>query len=365
MALDLGAGYLNLSGISADGRYVSFVSASTDLVNWDTNSQCDIFQRDRALGQTELVSISTSGQQGNGDSLAPQCSRNGRLVVFESRASNLVIGDANSSWDVFVRDTLGGTTERVSVDSNGVGGNGDSNAAEISPDGRFVAFHSGATNLVVADTNASVDIFVHDRLTRRTARVSESTGGVEGDAHSTSPLLSRYAGKVVFSTPASTLVPNDTNNTSDVYARECPLPTLYCAATTNSLGCVPWMTTDGVPMASWPTGFYLGARRTVSQKSGMLIYSTAGSASLPFHGGTLCVQQPLQRTPAQQSGGSTAGMDCTGALVFDFNAWIATGVDPALVASTSVWAQYWSRDPGFAPPNNASLSDAVSFVIWP
>jgi hypothetical protein len=97
----------------------------------------------------------------------------------------------------------------------------------------------------------------------------------------------------------------------------------------------------------------------------MLLYSTSGALAAPFAGGILCLQAPIRRTPPQSSGGSTVGSDCTGVFVFDFNAWIASGADPALVAGVSVWTQYWSRDPGFPPPANASLTDAATFVVWP
>jgi hypothetical protein len=82
-------------------------------------------------------------------------------------------------------------------------------------------------------------------------------------------------------------------------------------------------------------------------------------------GGTLCVAPPVRRTPGQNSGGSTTGTDCTGTFSFDFNAWIASVLNPTLLPGATVWAQYWSRDPGFAPPNNAGLTDAQTFLIWP
>ena len=97
----------------------------------------------------------------------------------------------------------------------------------------------------------------------------------------------------------------------------------------------------------------------------MLLYSTAGPNAAPFFGGTLCVLPPVKRTPGQNSGGSIAGVDCSGTFSIDFNAWIASGVNPALIAGCTVWAQYWSRDPGFPAPFNSSLTDAQTFVIWP
>jgi hypothetical protein len=100
-----------------------------------------------------------------------------------------------------------------------------------------------------------------------------------------------------------------------------------------------------------------------NNQSSVLFYGTSGPASLPFLGGTLCIANPLRRTMIQNSGGSAVGMDCTGQLSFDFNAWIASGADHSLRPGTQVNAQFYSRDPGFAPPNNIGLSDAVEFTI--
>ena len=107
------------------------------------------------------------------------------------------------------------------------------------------------------------------------------------------------------------------------------------------------------------------ATNVLGQKTGMVIYGTSGRTAVPFGGGTLCVAAPLRRTPAQNSGGSASGADCTGQYAFDFNAWIAIGFDPALVPGAVVDAQYWSRDPGFAPPDNIGLTDALEFAIAP
>jgi hypothetical protein len=157
----------------------------------------------------------------------------------------------------------------------------------------------------------------------------------------------------------------DTYGLADVYVRECPLPTTYCTAKVNSRGCLPAILPSGVPAASAPSGFTVDGQSVLNNTAGMLVYSTAGAAAIPFAGGTLCLQAPRRRTPAQPSGGATTGVDCSGRFSIDFNAWIATGVNPSLLAGVNVWAQYWSRDPGFSAPNNVSLTDAVSFTIGP
>ena len=121
---------------SSDGRYVAFTSAASNLVNADTNSAADVFVRDRQTGQTTRVSVSSAGVQGNGDSTAAALSADGRYVVFQSAASNLVASDTNAALDIFVHDRQTGTTTRVSVDSSGTQGNGDSSVASISAERR-------------------------------------------------------------------------------------------------------------------------------------------------------------------------------------------------------------------------------------
>jgi Tol biopolymer transport system component len=114
----------------------------------DTNGSEDIFVHDRQTGQTVRVSVDSTGVEGNADSYDPSISSDGRYVVFDSLATNLVAGDTNDSYDVFMHDRQTGQTLRVSVDSTGVEGNGESRWPSISSDGRYVAFSSIATNLV-------------------------------------------------------------------------------------------------------------------------------------------------------------------------------------------------------------------------
>ena len=149
------------------------------------------------------------------------------------------------------------------------------------------------------------------------------------------------------------------------YDEGCSTPTtVYCTAKTNSLGCPPAIFVVGTPSASAGVGFSISAVHLLSHQPGILIYSTAGPAATPFQGGVLCLQAPVVRTPVQSSGGTLPpGSDCSGSFGLDFNAWIATGSDPSLVPGALVWAQYWSRDPGFPPPDNSSLTNAVAFAI--
>jgi hypothetical protein len=206
--------------ISADGRYVAFSSQATNLVAGDTNGVFDVFVRDRESGTTEIVSIDSGSGQGNRVSIVSAISAGGRYVAFSSDATNLVGGDTNARTDVFVRDRQGGTTERVSVDSTGGQGNNSSYIRALSPDGRYVAFQSYSSNLVAGDANAVPDVFVHDRQTGTTARVSVGAAGAQGTESSDGGSLSADGRRVVFTTLSSNLVSEDTNGWDDVFVRD-------------------------------------------------------------------------------------------------------------------------------------------------
>jgi hypothetical protein len=206
--------------ISSDGRYVAFASYASNLVSDDTNGRWDIFVHDRETGQTTRVSVDSAGVQGNNDSRDPSISSDGRYVAFESHASNLVPNDTNGRDDIFVHDRETGQTTRGSVDSAGLQGNSDSRNPSISSDGWYVAFESYASNLVPDDTNNMRDVFVHDRLTGQTTRVSVDSAGVQGNDLSLYPSISSDGRYVAFDSQASNLVPDDTNNMRDVFVHD-------------------------------------------------------------------------------------------------------------------------------------------------
>ena len=207
--------------ISADGRYVAFYSLASNLVAGDTNATFDVFVRDRTTGATTRASVATGGGEANGLSLSPAISSDGRYVAFESYATNLVAGDTNGQDDIFVHDMTTGTTTRASVDSSGTQSNGVSMGAAISSDGRYVGFYSSATNLVAGDTNASSDVFVHDMITGATTRVSVDSSGTQANGFSSStPSFSSDGRYVAFASDASNLVTGDTNASSDVFVHD-------------------------------------------------------------------------------------------------------------------------------------------------
>jgi hypothetical protein len=198
---------------------VAFASAAWNLVSLDRNEAVDIFRHDRETGETRLVSVSTAGWQAIAASgFPPSLSADGRYVAFQSNAPNLVLDDSNHVADVFVHDTSTGETRRVSVDSLRGQADGASHRPVISGDGRYVAFESSATNLVTDDSNAVRDIFVHDRTTKETSRVSSSSAGEQADAESRSPAFSLDGSCVVFESAATNLVAGDSNAFTDVFS---------------------------------------------------------------------------------------------------------------------------------------------------
>jgi hypothetical protein len=206
-----------ISSISPDGRYVAFESLASNLVPGDTNATSDVFMHDTSTGITTRISFDSQGNQGNGHSLRPSVSWGGRYVVFESDATNLVAADYNEKTDVFVHDTTTKITTRVSVSSAGGEGNFSSIAASITPDGRFVVFQSQATNLVPGDTGYLLDVFLRDTATASTRRISVNSAGGQANANSGGPSISADGRFVAFSSEASNLVPNDTNLETDAF----------------------------------------------------------------------------------------------------------------------------------------------------
>lgn len=210
----------NFSSISADGRYVAFSSNASDLVAGDTNGVEDVFIRDRLTGQTSLVSVDSTGQQGDGDSWNAAISADGKFVAFTSSAANLASVDTNGFPDIFVRNLADGKTTRVSVDSVGVQGNHWSDSPSISADGLFVAFDSWSSNLVAGDTNVQRDIFVHNTDSGETVRVSVDSAGQQVAGYSEEPAISANGRFVAFMSKGETLVPEDLNGRPDIFVHD-------------------------------------------------------------------------------------------------------------------------------------------------
>ncbi len=214
-------------GVSANGRFVVFVSTADNLVTNDNNGAFDIFVRDRLLSKTVLVSVNATGtKSGNGASHSPTISSNGQFVVFESTSSDLVPNDTNNASDIFLRDLVAGTTTLVSVDTNGVGpGNLDSSAPDMTPDGRYVLFASQSSNLAANDLNNAVDLFVRDTSSATTllvTRKSDNTSSFAGTSvvWAGNRQISDDGRWVTFQSLAANLVAGDLNAKLDVFIRD-------------------------------------------------------------------------------------------------------------------------------------------------
>jgi Tol biopolymer transport system component len=214
-------------GISADGRFVAFWSNAPDLVAGDTNGLQDVFVRDLVTGTTTRIRAGGAGNNANGQSYdTPRISDDGRYVFFHTETSDLVPGDVNNDKDIFVHDMQTGLTSLVTANylNGGSGDRGADSIYRVSPDGRFVAFESAATNLIPNDHNAGMygggtDVFVRDIVAGSTKRVSLTASGAEASSGSSLAGMTADGRLVCFVTSAK-LVRNDLNNSDDVYLRD-------------------------------------------------------------------------------------------------------------------------------------------------
>jgi hypothetical protein len=315
----------------------------------------NVIVRDRQLGTTELVSIGLAGAQENGDSDRISISANGRYVAFHSSATNLVAGDTNGAEDVFVRDRQNGTTERVSVGSNGAQGNGDSLFPSISADGRYVAFTSGATNLIPGGTNGTGDIFLRDRRLGTTELVSMGSGGAQGNSGSVLSTLSADVRYATFLSASSNLVPGDTNGTLDVFVRDRLGGTSFTSlCDPGSAGLV------ACPCANPPSGPGRGCDNS----------AITGGAILAAFGGTYLSSDSLTFT--------TSGEPPTAfSIVMQGNALLSSGVvygqgvrcvggaTKRLFTKTAVAGSITAPDFGAGDPTVSARSAAKGDVIRP
>lgn len=229
-----GASTSLLGSCSGDGRFVAFQSSSTGFAASEGNSLEDVFVHDRSSGALECVSLTAAGVTGDGASLGPRISADGRFVAFASDATDLVAGDTNGVRDVFVRDRLLRATICASRSSSGAQADGPSATSlfqgngsphhspytlDLSADGRFVCFESLATNLVSGDTNSVRDIFVHDRVSGATERVSLESSGAQSPNSSSYARISADGRRVMFWSSAR-LAPTDLNGHIDAFVRD-------------------------------------------------------------------------------------------------------------------------------------------------
>jgi Tol biopolymer transport system component len=211
------SGGSHTASLSADGHSFAFLSGADDLVPNDTNYQRDAFVRNIQTGMVTRVSVSSSGVEGDGFTAEVVLSADGKWAAFIDESDNLVPSGAAWSRDAYLHELSSGLTTRVSADSFGVQGNDRSDSVAISADGRYVVFHSQATNLVVGDTNGVEDVFLHDRITGTTERISTGLSGAEANGFSTEPYISPDGRFVTFRSEATNLVANDANGRADAF----------------------------------------------------------------------------------------------------------------------------------------------------
>lgn len=202
--------------VSEDGRFVVFASTATDLVASDTNGVSDIFLYDSQAAGNKIsrISLDTTADNANGASSAPVISSDGAYIAYESLASDIVASDTLGKKDIFLYNRVAGTTVRISLNADDTQGNADSSSAAISSDGRYIAFDSEATNLVVSDSNSASDIFRYDRQTDTIIRVSLNSSGLQVTGNSFAPAISQDGSVVAFLSDATSLISGDTNNTA-------------------------------------------------------------------------------------------------------------------------------------------------------
>ncbi len=302
--------HCSLAALSADGNVVAFESYADNLVGGDHNAANDIFVLDRATAVTSRVNVDSAGAEAIGDSEGASLSTDGQVIAFASDAQNLVAGDTNGGGDVFVHDRSTGRTERVSVGANGAQADADSTAPSMSADGQVVAFRSDATNLVAGDTNGTRDIFVHDRSNGITGRASVDATGAQGNGKCYTASLAADGRAVAFYSGASNLVAGDTNATLDVFVHE-----LCVDATWSNYGAgfpgangIPTLVAQADPVLGATLAIDVGSSSNTTTLAWLLVGSA--SAQLPMgKGGDLLVDVDFALVLTLPSGGTTLFAD--------------------------------------------------------
>ncbi len=286
-----GDGNSYFAELSADGRYVVFTSEASNFAPNDVNGQRDTFRRDLVTGALELVSVATGGVPGDSWSNAggwSVVSADGRYIAFAAAATDLVGGDTNGYIDAFVRDMTLGVTTRVSLGAFGVQGDDYSDVPSVSEDGRYVTFMSVATNLVAGDVNGTSDCFRFDRVTGALLLVSAAPAGGTGNGQSRFAMPSADGRHIVFTSEASDLVPGDSNGTSDTFVHSDCWVTFkdYGSGLAGDGGFVPAL--HGTNGSCATGGYSLHIANVLGGATGALFVGFA-PASVPLLGGNLLV----------------------------------------------------------------------------
>jgi Tol biopolymer transport system component len=235
--------------VSADGRFVAFVSSADNLSDADNDSVKNLFLRDTLNGTTTLVSRATGvgGVSADADSLRPSISSDGRYVAFVSAATNLSDEDDPPSGptvsDIFVRDSQTQTTTLVSRRDGlaGVAGAADSDHPSISDSGTKIAFHSAADNLSDEDTDSTFDVFLRDTAAGTTTLISrQHATGIAANGNSLRPSISGNGQRIAFESDADNLSPDDVDSVMNIFVRDPRLRSTWLASRTTSTGFVSY-----------------------------------------------------------------------------------------------------------------------------
>lgn len=262
-------------GISGDGRYVVFYSYASNLVNDDTNGFIDVFVHDNQTGETSRVSVSSSGEQANANCMNPAISGDGRYVAFHSLANNLVSGDTNETYDVFLRDLQTGTTTLVSVNSSGQQANGGGKEPSISGDGRYVVFLSKSNNLAPGTEDYDELVYLHDRQSGQTRLVSVYTGGnIMTTGFITDPAISGNGRFVTFSFYDK----GDNDGITRIWVRDLATSVSREVAHGNASSFAPAIAADGSVVAFWSDATNLVSGDT-NDASDVFVYEVVVSAT--------------------------------------------------------------------------------------
>jgi Tol biopolymer transport system component len=203
--------------VSADGRFVAYESFASNLTGNSPEGLWAIYAHDRETGETTLLSVNGEGDHANEDSVSAAISADGRFVAYSSLARNLAIDSPQGFWAIYFHDRETSVTTLLTTAVGGAQVDGDSFAPAISADGQNVAFHATASNLVEGDTNARDDVFLHDRESGQTTRLSSPAASGEADDHSDRPAISSDGRVVAFESWATNLAVGDTNAAVDVF----------------------------------------------------------------------------------------------------------------------------------------------------
>ena len=242
---------VQVDAVTPDGRYVVIESDSTNLIPNDTNDLTDVFVRDLVAGTTTRVSVGTGGVEGDDTSLEGAISNDGRYIAFASLATNLVPNDTNGKTDVFVRDVVAGTTERVSVTWNGAQLDSYSGAVKMSADGRFVAFSTDSYLTTPAKTDVNYQTFVRDRLLGKTSWTSINSAWEAANNGAFPDAISADGRFVLFTSIVDNFLPGDTNFAFDLYLRD-RMQSFYADSDADGWGDPNTTTAPGI---SAPAGF--------------------------------------------------------------------------------------------------------------